>query len=153
MLACPHFDSNGHNKSLEQTGSHYLLHFFTYRYRMNSRAIPAADRDPRNTPKGEHTLSWCGYADDLVLLTKSQNSLDTATSELSRTFGKYSLMVNPTKTETMISNFQFLQDSNPKTTAAFSSTVPSPSASYPSSIIQLDNKTVQNTEQFRYLGA
>ena len=90
------------------------IDFFTYRYRSNSHAILAADRDPRNTLKGEHTLSWCGYAGDLVLLTKSQNSLNTATSELSRTFGQYSLMVNPTKTETMISNFQFLLDSNPK---------------------------------------
>ena len=63
------------------------IDFFTYRYRSNSHAIRTADRDPRNTPKGEHTLSWCGYAGDLVLLTKSQNSLDTATSELSSTFG------------------------------------------------------------------
>ena len=62
-------------------------------------------------------------------------------------------MVNPTKTETMISNVQFLQDSNQKTTASSYSTVPSLSASYPSFIIQLNNKTVQNTEQFRYLGA
>ena len=92
-------------------------------------------------------LSWCRYADDLILRTTSAESLTLATMELSEMFQSYLLIVNPAKTKTMISNLQKLTSS----TVPSSSSVLS-SASCPSSILTLDNKRVQHSEQFCYPG-
>ena len=82
---------------------------------------------------GKFTLDWIGYADDLVLVFTDQRSLQRGLNMLSDTFKRYQLTINVSKTKTMIFNYSGIE--------------------YPHTIAQLDNKALDNVDDFCYLGA
>lgn len=82
---------------------------------------------------GKFTLDWIGYADDLVLVFTDQRSLQRGLHVLSDTFKRYQLMINVSKTKTMIFNYSGIE--------------------YPRTIAQLDNNALDNVDVFCYLGA
>ena len=130
------------------------IEFFTYKYRVNSHAIPPSERDPRNVPRGTRSLPWSGFADDLALFCNDLESLERATILLKEVFAEYSLKVNPTKTETMINNFKF-EDQNlfpeitttTKITKKVKITPPTPETNNPNpQITKKTKKTKNNTK-------
>ena len=82
---------------IEKCGQSGNVEFFAYRYRINSFAVSRAERisiRKRNQSlSGTSILSWCGYADDLVLFLQSQSSLQHATIILDKVFTKFGLSV------------------------------------------------------------
>ena len=94
---------------IEKCGQSSNVEFFAHRYRINSFAVSRAERisiRKRNQSLSSTSiLSWCGYADDLVLFLQSKSSLQNATVILDNVFTKFGLSVNVQKTETMILNF------------------------------------------------
>ena len=82
---------------------------------------------------GTATLSWSGYADDLILFLCSKTDLQTATAILDRIFARYGLSVNENKTETMV-----LNNLEPE---------------YPRTIVSLRSTPLNNDATFKYLGA
>ncbi|XP_066923477.1 uncharacterized protein [Clytia hemisphaerica] len=80
---------------------------------------------------GEATLSWCGYADDIVLFLLSLEGISAATELLDLTFTAFGFTINVSKTETMTIN----QDQ------------------YLDSIISLREEQLKNVKEFKYLGA
>lgn len=82
---------------------------------------------------GKMTVDWIGYADDLVIAFRDQNSLQRGLDILNETFNRYQLTINASKTKTMILSFD--------------------GDEYPRSISQLNGEPIENVECFRYLGA
>ncbi|XP_066919328.1 uncharacterized protein [Clytia hemisphaerica] len=80
---------------------------------------------------GETTLSWCGYADDIVLFLLSLEGISAATELLDLTFTAFGLTINVSKTETMTINQEQYHDS----------------------IICLREEQLKNVKEFKYLGA
>lgn len=111
------------------------IKFFKHKYRVNPQAYSREERSKmreQNTRNwGETTLSWCGYADDIVLFLLSLEGINAATELLDSTFTTFGLTINVSKTETMTIN----QDQ------------------YFDSIISLRGKQLRNVKEFRYLGA
>jgi len=91
----------------------------------------------RNENAKPFTLPWNGYADDLILFMVDLNSLQKAATTLNDVFISYGLHINETKTETMILNYKFFEGDD----------------EYPKSIINLQNKPLQNSTDFKYLGS
>ena len=85
--------------------------------------------------RGTAGYRWVGYADDLVIMAKSQADLQAALQILDKIFKSYGLAINIGKTETMILNFQESADK-----------------AYPDSIASLHNKPLKNVHVFKYLG-
>ena len=85
---------------------------------------------------GTSILPWCGYADDLILFMIDQASLQKATALLDDVFNKFGLSINGSKTETMILNHKYIVTDE-----------------YPSSIVALKDKPLNNVERFKYLGS
>ena len=81
---------------------------------------------------GHVTVDWLGYADDLVLLFNDIESLRKGLDILNKTFKRYQLEMNLSKTKTMIMNFE--------------------EETYPTTIAHADGKDIENVEVFRYLG-
>ena len=123
---------------IEKCGNNSNFEFFAHRYRINSSSISREERisfRKRNQSlSGTSILSWCGYADDLVLFLQTKSSLQNATVILDNIFKKFGLSVNVQKTETMILNFP--------------NDLP-----YPNSIVELNESKLTNTPEFKYLGA
>lgn len=123
---------------IEQSKDIADIDFFEYRYRINSKAITREERVRMRTnvirPWGNAILPWCGYADDLVLFLQSKNGIQAASNLLDRTFSKFGLSINRSKTETMVVN-----QSDPD--------------SYDESIISLTGTALKNVKEFKYLGA
>ena len=113
--------------------------FFEHQYRINIRSISREERlNMRNDnikPWEISSLPWCGYADDLILLTLDINSLQIATNILHEVFSSYGLCINDAKTVTMILDHGYLQEE------------------YPTSIINLRNIPLQNSSEFKCLGS
>ena len=84
---------------------------------------------------GKRSVSWVGYADDIVLAFKSVLDLRKGLEVLNNVFKRYQLNINASKTKTMI--FAFPQDDN----------------DYPETICSLDGKKIDNVKIFKYLGA
>ena len=123
---------------LEKSHQNDDIKFFDHKYRINTSSLSRADR-LSTRKKNINLLSlsilpWCGYADDLVLFLKDQESLQIATILLDNVFVKFGLSVNVQKTETMILNHP----------------VDSP---YPNSIVELNECQLSNVSEFKYLGA
>ena len=76
-----------------------------------------------------------GYADDLGVFAWSQEELQICINILANVFEEFGLEINLDKTKTMIINFTTTTDNN-----------------YPESIICINNKTIENTPSFKYLG-
>ncbi|XP_066928505.1 uncharacterized protein [Clytia hemisphaerica] len=115
------------------------IDFFEHKYRINPRSIKRNQRYQlrnRNIKlNGNAILPWCGYADDIVLFLTNLRSLDSAADLLNSTFNRFGLTINKGKTETMILNHNFADDE------------------YPKSIISIDNTTLKNVREFKYLGS
>ena len=84
---------------------------------------------------GTVTMDWLGYADDLVLILETREDLQKALTLLDITLKRFKMEINVSKTKTMILNHQHLSDV------------------YPTSIVKLNGKDVDNVEVFLYLGS
>ena len=106
------------------------IKFLKLKYRIPNEA------SPNNTMSiGTTIMDWLGYADDLVLMLETREDLQKALSILDITLTRFKLEINLTKTKTMVLNHQNLSDP------------------YPTSIIKLNGKDVENVEVFLYLGS
>ena len=54
---------------------------------------------------GSKTISWVGYADDIVLVFEDALSMQNGLLALNETFNRFGLKINCTKTKSMIFNF------------------------------------------------
>ena len=84
-----------------------------------------------------HTLSWLGYADDIVTALMSIPGLQKCIDLLVSTFLRFFLKVNISKTETQVINQKY----------------ESPDRTYPDSIAHIDTLPLKNIHTFKYLGA
>ena len=97
--------------------------------------IPESCSDIDDAILGLTMLIWLGYADDLVLVTADQQTIQKMLDLLDETFSAYGLAINDTKTETLILNFKGEDEK------------------YPKSIISMRGQSIKNVKTFRYLGA
>lgn len=112
------------------------INFLKLKYRVKPTATTRDER--RNqTDHGNITTDWAGYADDLILTFEDQENLQKGLTELDELFSRYHLKINVSKTKTMIINH------NPTNNIL---------ADYPTSMVTLHNKPIENVKQFRYLG-
>jgi hypothetical protein len=84
---------------------------------------------------GVENYLWIGYADDLVLTAESQESLQRATNLLAELLKKFGLVISIEKTKTMILNFKGSDEE------------------YPSVLVHIDSKPIENVKLFVYLGS
>ena len=79
----------------------------------------------------------CGYADDVAVLCWSETELQICMTIFYETFNDFglNLNLNPSKTETMIMNWNTAQD-----------------GIYPQSILSINGKNINNVTSFKYLG-
>ena len=122
---------------IEKCQSDTSINFFAHKYRVNPNSVTRAERIKMRTNDtklwGSSLLSWCGYADDLVLFLLSRLGLQNASNLLNTVFSKFGLSINVNKTETMIINHSTEID-------------------YPSSIVNLNGRDLSNVSEFKYLG-
>ena len=111
------------------------IKFLTFNYRVRSTAL---SREERKQPyHGQHTIDWCGYADDIELMFEDESNMQKALNLLNSIFLKFKLQINVKKTKTMIFNYTHVnKDEN----------------AYPKSVVQLDGTPIENVTLFRYLG-
>ena len=116
------------------------IKFFEHKYRFNGRTISREERlnfRKQNVKlSGSSILPWCGYADDLILFLIDKTGLQKASIILDEVFTTFGLSINVLKTETMIINHKCLQSNE-----------------YPSSIVTLKDKPLNNVKEFKYLGS
>ena len=110
--------------------------FITLKYRIRSTATPREIRDAK-TYKGEYTIDWSGYADDLELYFEDAADLQKGLVILNDTFIRFHLQINIPKTKTMIANYKYIN---------------SEESTYPDSIVTLCDLAIENVKIFRYLG-
>ena len=96
--------------------------------------IPPYVSKRERTHVGFHQLDWIGYADDLVLALDNKQSLQNAINLLDKTFRRFSLAINVSKTKSMIINHQLIDED------------------YTKSIAKLNGANIDNVEVFCYLG-
>ena len=112
------------------------IKFITFKYRIRSTATPREGCGMKSY-RGEHTIDWIGYADDLELYFEDVANLQKGITLLNDTFNRYHLQINVSKTKTMIANYRYI-NSNEET--------------YPDNIVKLCDEDVENVKVFRYLG-
>jgi hypothetical protein len=112
------------------------VQFLKLSFRVISTATNREERSAK-TYRGNHTVDWSGYADDLELFFDDQKNLEKGLELLNETFERYNLAINVSKTKTMIFNYKYLN---------------SDSSTYPECIVSLNNVPVENVKVFRYLG-
>ena len=83
---------------------------------------------------GFHILDWIGYADDLTLMFEDLKSLRKGLGILNKTFERFGLTINISKTKTMIINYD-------------TTSIP-----YPETIASLSEEKIENVKEFPYLG-
>ena len=111
------------------------IKFITFKYRIRSTATPREGRGMKSY-RGEHTIDWIGYADDLELYFEDVANLQKGITLLNDTFNRYHLQINVSKTKTMFANYRYI-NSNEET--------------YPENIVKLCDEDVENVKVFRYL--
>ena len=84
---------------------------------------------------GTKMISWVGYADDIVLVFEDNLNMQEGLIMLNKTFKRFGLKINVSKTKSMIFNFDGLE------------------AEYPDSICSLEGGRIDNVKKFIYLGA
>ena len=93
---------------IEKCQSDTSINFFAHNNRVIPNSVTRAERIKMRTNDtklwGSSLLSWCGYADDLVLFLLSRLGLQNASNLLNTVFSKFGLSINVKKTETMIIN-------------------------------------------------
>ena len=91
-----------------------LLDFFKYQYRINARSIFREQRSRMHSKNfklwGSSTVTWCDYADDLIVFMLDIHSLQRATAILDEVFTNYRVCISVSKTETMVLNHMLLED-------------------------------------------
>ena len=100
--------------------------------------IPRAATTSNNSVLGTYgskTISWVGYADDIVLVFEDVLSMQNGLVALNETFNRFGLKINCTKTKSMIFNFD------------------GPDGQYPETICNLEGNVIDNVKSFIYLGA
>ena len=122
---------------LELCSNHDDIKFFIHKYRIHPRSVLREERSCMRFQGvrlwGDDTISWSGYADDLILFLLDNVSLQKAAVLLDQVFLRFGLTINKLKTETMILNCC----DDP----------------YPETVIQLGTTALKNVESFKYLGA
>ena len=125
---------------LERCSNDDDIKFFKHKYRINQRTFLRDERlhmrQNGNRCWGEDTLSWSGYADDLILFLLDSIGLQKAATLLNEVFAHFGLTINNIKTETMVINHSILDD-----------------ALYSDSVITLQDVSLNNVKHFKYLGA
>ena len=123
---------------LEKAHMNDDIKFFDHKYHISTSSLSRAERlsirEKNINLSSSSILPWCGYADDLVLFLKDQQSLQVATIVLDNVFVSFGLSVNVQKTETMILNHPVISP-------------------YPKSIVELNECQLSNVSEFKYLGA
>ena len=112
------------------------IRFLKLRYRIPSTATTREERYNK-TDHGEHTTDWVGYADDLELIFEDADNLQKGLEILDNTFKRYHLTINVSKTKTMILNYKYINEDL---------------STYPITISNLYNVSIENVKTFRYLG-
>ena len=116
------------------------IQFFNFKYRFNSRTVTRQERfksrECNQKTEGSCNLPWCGYADDLILFLLDQVGLQKATCMLDEVFRSFGLTINASKTKSMILNYKYLS-----------------SEEYPESIVTLNDLSLGNVKEFKYLGS
>ena len=112
------------------------INFLKLKYRIRSTATTREERTKGY--EGDHDADWSGYADDLELFFESVDDLQKGLVLLHEIFSKYGLSINIKKTKSMIFNFEYIKEHYQST--------------YPESIAELQNMTIENVKTFRYLG-
>ena len=80
--------------------------------------IPRAATTSSNSVLGTYgskTISWVGYADDIVLVFEDALSMQNGLVALNETFDRFGLEINCTKTKSMIFNFDGPDSHYPET--------------------------------------
>ena len=80
--------------------------------------IPRAATTSNNSVLGTYgskTISWVGYADDIVLVFEDVLSMQNGLVALNETFNRFGLKINCTKTKSMIFNFDGPDGQYPET--------------------------------------
>lgn len=98
--------------------------------------IPETATEKERVMVGCNTIDWIGYADDLVLFFMDKRSMQEGLNVLNDLFERFSLKLNTTKTKTMILSYN--GELGPE---------------YPTSVVKLAGKDIENVTQFRYLGS
>ena len=97
-------------------------------------SIPDTASQSNTETRGSHILDWIGYADDLTLMFNDSQSLCKGLELLDKTFKRFGLAINLSKTKTMIINYN-------RTTST-----------YPETITLLNGENIENVKEFPYLG-
>ena len=105
------------------------IEFLNLKYRMRNTMTTSADRMTHGY-QGDFQADWSGYADDLELFTTGTHHLQLALELLDEMFHRYFLKITVVKTETMIFNYKYTDDS-------------SHNIAYPKSILSLNNMPVK----------
>lgn len=84
---------------------------------------------------GSKIITWVGYADDIVLVFEDNHNMQEGLIMLNKTFKRFGLKINVSKTKSMIFNFDGIE------------------AEYPESVCNLDGGRIDNVKKFIYLGA
>ena len=104
------------------------MKFITFKYRIRSTATPREGRGIKSY-RGEHTIDWIGYADDLESYFEDVANLQKGITLLNDTFNRYHLQIN--------AHYRYI-NSNEET--------------YPENIVKLCDEDVDNVKVFWYLG-
>ena len=84
--------------------------------------------------RGSENYVWFGYADDLAVTADSKEKLQVASDLLYGLLKRFGLVVSLDKTKTMILNYQGKDED------------------YPSVVVHMDGKPIENVKNFVYLG-
>lgn len=118
----------------EHVCSEENIEFIKLNYRIRTTSCTREER--MHGYFGDHIVNWSGYADDIELFFENLDDIRKGIITLHSIFKRFGLNINIKKTKSMILNFNFTEDQ----------------AIYPQSIIQLENKAIENVKNFRYLG-
>ena len=105
------------------------INFLKLKYR-----IPASATTRNRSIVGTQKVDWVGYADDIVLNFEDTKNMQRAIDLLSSIFTRYHLEINVSKTKSIIMNHQYLN------------------TDYPTSIVNIHGKPIDNVKIFKYLG-
>ena len=97
-------------------------------------SIPDTASQSNTETRGFHILDWIGYADDLTLMFNDSQSLCKGLELLDKTFKRFGLAINVSKTKTMIINYN------------------GTASTYPETITSLNGENIGNVKEFPYLG-
>ena len=83
---------------------------------------------------GNFILDWVGFADDIVMMFEDINDLKNTINIINTIFSRFGLTINPSKTKTMLINFDKEE------------------SEYPETIAKMGNLNIENIKIFKYLG-